>query len=292
MAKCVDSENPKALLCLGIEDYFYDCRDEGIRYLRFMAEKGMKAAKNPPHIASKSVNDLFNAKEICKLLFEPGFECHVMQNATVLDKFYRRGCIEQRRTDYSRFMTECVDSENPKTLLCLGIEYYFYGDRDEGIQNLRFVAEKDMKAANYVCEILSLLTVGDVENEEGLRFLEGVRKADDVRECRNMLKFVMDNNMWVNGDRGTELEKKKKTWLSSHDPLWFTGDSLFAKMLMKLRSMFKLLAGVISAEGRLEAIYACKCVSAEVVAELQKEEDIDKVPDFVIPPRDPQSRET
>ncbi|CAN1270606.1 hypothetical protein LINPERPRIM_LOCUS13943 [Linum perenne] len=138
------------------------------------------------------------------------FERHVMQNATILDKFYRRGCIEQHRADYSRFMAECVDSENPKTLLCLGIEYYFYVGRDEGILNLRFLTEKDMKAANYVCEILSLLTGGNVEKEEGLRFLEGVRKADDVRECRNMVKFVMDINMWVNGDRWSELEKKKK----------------------------------------------------------------------------------
>ncbi|CAN1131680.1 hypothetical protein LINPERPRIM_LOCUS13944 [Linum perenne] len=52
------------------------------------------------HVASKSVNDLFNAKAICKFLFESGFERHVMQNATVLDKFYRRDCIEQRRADY------------------------------------------------------------------------------------------------------------------------------------------------------------------------------------------------
>ncbi|CAN1270604.1 Putative F-box protein At1g67623, partial [Linum perenne] len=162
------------------------------------------------HVSSKSVNDLFNAKAICKLLLESGFERHVMQNATVLDKFYRKGCIEQRRADYSRFMTECVDSENPEALFCLGIEDCFYGGRDEGIRNLRFVAEKGMKAAKYACGILSLLAGGDVEKEEGLRFLEGVRKADDVRECRNMVKFVMDNNMWVNGDRGTELEKKNK----------------------------------------------------------------------------------
>ncbi|CAN1182431.1 hypothetical protein LINPERPRIM_LOCUS40831 [Linum perenne] len=75
---------------------------------------------------------------------------------------------------------------------------------------MRSVAEKGMKAAKYECGILSLLASGDVEKEEGLRFLEGVRKKGDVRECRNMVKFVMDNNMWVNGDRGTRLEKKNK----------------------------------------------------------------------------------
>ncbi|CAN1848580.1 hypothetical protein LINPERHAP1_LOCUS38994 [Linum perenne] len=61
-----------------------------------------------------------------------------------------------------------------------------------------------------MCGILSLLAGGDMEKEEGLRVLEGVRKAEDVRECRNMIKFVMDNNTWVNGKRGTRLEKNKK----------------------------------------------------------------------------------
>ncbi|CAN1182427.1 hypothetical protein LINPERHAP2_LOCUS35961 [Linum perenne] len=109
-----------------------------------------------------------------------GSERHVLQNASVLDKFCRRGCREQHKADYSRFMAECVGSDNQEALLCLGIEDYFYGDHDEGIQNLRSVADN------------------------------GVRKKGDVRECRNMVKFVMDNNMWVNSDRGTRLEKKNK----------------------------------------------------------------------------------
>ncbi|CAN1129286.1 hypothetical protein LINPERPRIM_LOCUS17356 [Linum perenne] len=74
-----------------------------------------------------------------------------------------------------------------------------------------------MKVAKCACGILSLLAGGDVEKEEGLRFLKGVRKKQDVRECRNMVKFVMVNNMWINGaiegrghDRGTRLEKKNK----------------------------------------------------------------------------------
>ncbi|CAN1182433.1 hypothetical protein LINPERPRIM_LOCUS40833 [Linum perenne] len=128
------------------------------------------------HVASNSVDDLFNARATCKLMSKSGSERHVVQNASVLDKF------------------------------C----HYFYGDRDEGIRNLRSAAEKDMKAAKYACGILSLLAGGDVEKEEGLRFLEGVMKKEDVRECRNMVKFVMDNNMWVNGDRGMRLEKKNK----------------------------------------------------------------------------------
>ncbi|CAN1810818.1 hypothetical protein LINPERHAP1_LOCUS26035 [Linum perenne] len=37
-------------------------------------------------------------------------------------------------TDYSRFMAHCIDSENLEALLCLEIEDYFYGDRDERIQ--------------------------------------------------------------------------------------------------------------------------------------------------------------
>ncbi|CAN1837760.1 hypothetical protein LINPERHAP1_LOCUS35199 [Linum perenne] len=162
------------------------------------------------HVASNSVNDLFNARATCKLMSKSGFERHVVQNASVLDKFRRRGCREQCKADYPRFMAECVGSDNYEALLCLGIEDYFYGDRDERIRNLRSEVEKDMKAAKYACGILSLLAGGDVEKEEGLRFLEGVRKKEDVRECRNMVKFVMDNNMWVNGNRGMRLEKKNK----------------------------------------------------------------------------------
>ncbi|CAN1182430.1 hypothetical protein LINPERPRIM_LOCUS40830 [Linum perenne] len=64
------------------------------------------------HVASNSVNDLFNAKAICKLLSKSGSERHVLQNASVLDKFCRRGCREQHKADYSRFMAECVGSDN------------------------------------------------------------------------------------------------------------------------------------------------------------------------------------
>ncbi|CAN1332124.1 hypothetical protein LINPERPRIM_LOCUS35608 [Linum perenne] len=72
---------------------------------------------------------------------ESELECKVLQNASVLDKFYLSGCIEQRKADYSCFMAECVDSNNSEALLYLGIEDYFYGSRDEGIRNLRFAAE-------------------------------------------------------------------------------------------------------------------------------------------------------
>ncbi|CAN1174706.1 Putative F-box protein At1g67623 [Linum perenne] len=159
------------------------------------------------HVASNSVNDLFNARATCKLMSESGSERHVLRKASVLDKFCRRGCIKQRKVDYSRFMAECVGSDNPEALLCLGIEEYFYGGRDEGVRYLRYAAEKGMKAAKYACGMFSLLDGGDVEKEEGLMFLEGVRKADDVRECRSMVKLVLDSNMWVNGDRGARLEK-------------------------------------------------------------------------------------
>ncbi|CAN1182432.1 hypothetical protein LINPERPRIM_LOCUS40832 [Linum perenne] len=64
------------------------------------------------HVSSNSVNDLFNARSICKLMSKSGSERHVLQNASVLDKFCRRGCREQHKADYSRFMAECVGSDN------------------------------------------------------------------------------------------------------------------------------------------------------------------------------------
>ncbi|CAN1280225.1 hypothetical protein LINPERPRIM_LOCUS17355 [Linum perenne] len=64
------------------------------------------------HVASNSVNDLFNARATCKLMSNSGSERHVLQNASVLDKFCRRGCREQCEADYSRFMAECVGSDN------------------------------------------------------------------------------------------------------------------------------------------------------------------------------------
>ncbi|CAN1131677.1 hypothetical protein LINPERHAP2_LOCUS6535 [Linum perenne] len=216
------SENPKALLCLGIEDYFYGGRDEGIRNLRFVAEKGMKATNYVCEILSllaggdvvkeeglrflegvRKVDDVRGCRNMVKFVMDNNMWVND-DRGTELEKKKKNVVVVPRCGCVGRL------SENPKALLCLGIEDYFYGGRDEWIRNLRFVAEKGMKAAKYVCEILSLLASGDVEKEEGLRFLEGVRKADDVRECMNMVKFVMDNNMWVNGDKETELEKKNK----------------------------------------------------------------------------------
>ncbi|CAN1182429.1 hypothetical protein LINPERPRIM_LOCUS40829 [Linum perenne] len=114
-----------------------------------------------------------------------------------------------------------------------------------------------MKAAKYECGILSLLASGDVGKEEGLRFLEGVRKKGDVRECRNMVKFVMDNNMWVNGDRGMRSEKKNKRrcgcvgklrcfsknpnyeWLSREEQVVEVADSVFVILAFgSLRLLF------------------------------------------------------
>ncbi|CAN1807783.1 hypothetical protein LINPERHAP1_LOCUS25161 [Linum perenne] len=64
------------------------------------------------HVASNSVNDLFNARATCKLMSKSGSEHHVLQNASILDKFCRRGCREQCEADYSRFMAECVGNDN------------------------------------------------------------------------------------------------------------------------------------------------------------------------------------
>ncbi|CAN1807789.1 hypothetical protein LINPERHAP1_LOCUS25167 [Linum perenne] len=64
------------------------------------------------HVASNSVNDLFNARATCKLMSKSGSERHVLQNASVLDKFCHRGCREQSEADYSCFMAECVGNDN------------------------------------------------------------------------------------------------------------------------------------------------------------------------------------
>ncbi|CAN1807786.1 hypothetical protein LINPERHAP1_LOCUS25164 [Linum perenne] len=64
------------------------------------------------HVASNSVNDLFNARATCKLMSKSGSEHHVLQNASVLDKFCHRGCREQSEANYSCFMAECVGNDN------------------------------------------------------------------------------------------------------------------------------------------------------------------------------------
>ncbi|CAN0929264.1 Putative F-box protein At1g67623 [Linum grandiflorum] len=149
------------------------------------------------HVASNSIADLLNFKKTCKLVSESASERHVLQNAAVLDKYFFHGRFGlDDKNNFSNFMARCMDSDNNEALFCRGIEDYFRGDG--GTLKLRVAAEKGMKVARYAYGMFTLLAEEDPATvEQGFRFLRGLRKAKDLVECRETVKYVVRRNMWV-----------------------------------------------------------------------------------------------
>ncbi|MED6130288.1 hypothetical protein PIB30_000189 [Stylosanthes scabra] len=147
-------------------------------------------------VASQSIVDLCKVKLSCKEFQKAAENDHVYQHAS-MENFALVPLPWFTQQKKSWFLKRCRESGNLEISYREGMmEYFSYGQFDQGLENLRKAAMNGHDEGKYVYSMI-LMSGGDKEEiKQGLQLFHSLKASTCIRRCRKRVNSFV-RSMWL-----------------------------------------------------------------------------------------------
>ena len=148
-------------------------------------------------VSSESYIDHYNMKVCCRDFFHASKDNYMWQQVS-LEKFPLIPWLHKEDASmFDSFMQSCKGGGNIEALYRVGLRELksFVGNVENGIKYLKMAAEKGHLEAKYAYALILLCSYDDDFRKQGVEYLEFLRNAKCVVNCRNKVITLL-GRLW------------------------------------------------------------------------------------------------